>query len=199
MEVELPREDAHNWVQGWHPHHSTMNFKQANSTQFPEFDQNYIIEKVTKRVLDLALAGSDSHDIIDCFCNPGISLAFFNFVIRLVEEVNRKARDRNGPKSIGICCAILAVEYLERLQSQRTSLRTLQAYFVTAYMVGFKLMDDYYVSNTFFGNLSGYSLQHINQMESTFCCLLNWNIGVTAEAYWLQRNKLVLAKTIQIF
>jgi hypothetical protein len=41
--------------------------------------------------------------------------------------------------------------------------------------------------------LGGFSLYDLNNMESEFCSLLNWNFAISVRTYLYHRNRLLLA------
>jgi len=149
------------------------------------------IERICHRVLQLA-QNSCYVSIHDCFFKQGSHFGLTALVKTLVRETNLRVQDVGGdPESTGIVVAIIAVEYIERV-SQNVSLQYVQAFFLTAFILAFKLLDDDCLPNSFFGSLGGFSLKDVNDMESEFCDMLGWNFGISVRTYLYHRNRLLL-------
>jgi len=102
------------------------------------------------------------------------SIPFLKYTQRLMVFTNKYAEEKDGPRSIGVQCAVLAVEYLERADIKLTP-ESLHRCFLSAYLVGIKILYDFYFSNAFWGEVGGLTLKETNAMEIGFCEALKWS------------------------
>jgi hypothetical protein len=109
-------------------------------------------------------------------------ISFEEYVERLVYCGNLWCREQPNFNSQGICCAIIAVEYLERANI-RASPKSIHRLFLAAFLVAIKYLDDFGMSNTFWGKAGGCTLDEINKMEIAFGNLLDWNFFVSTEMF----------------
>jgi len=116
------------------------------------------------------------------------AISFIKYVERLIKFTNKWAEEKDGPESIGVRCAVLAVQYLERADVKLTC-KAMHRYFMVAYLLGIKLIFDYYMSNSFWGDVAGCSLKKINEMEMQFCSSLEWRLSVNEESHQVQLSK----------
>jgi len=111
---------------------------------------------------------------------PPISL--LRYIDRLMKLTNKWVEERDGPDSFGVRCALLAVDYLERLDV-KLGPKAVHRYFMTAYLIGIKLLYDYYISNTFWAEVSGCPRAQVNLMELHLCEKLKWDFSVPEERH----------------
>jgi len=109
-------------------------------------------------------------------------ISFLKYIERLIILTNKWVEEEDGPHSLGVRCALLAVEYLERVDVKLSSL-SYHRYFMTAFLIGIKLLFDYYMSNSFWAEVSGCPRKQVNQMEIQLCNSLNWNFTVSVEKH----------------
>ena len=109
-------------------------------------------------------------------------LYFGIFVERLANYANLCLRECVGKDSTGVRCAIMAVEYLERIKTSINS-ATIQRYFLVAFLMAFKFSEDAQVSNGFWSKLGGVSIAEVNKMEIAFCRALKWSFSISPESY----------------
>ena len=151
--------------------------------------ENVMVDRITLHVANLAKATFYTRQH-DCFYKRGSHMGLSALVKTLVRDLNIRLGDYGGWESTGVRCAILAVEYLNRI-SPYLVIHYIQSYFVTAFMLAFKLNDDESLPNTFFAGLGGFSLTDLNSMETEFCEILKWNLGVSLQTY-LQLREMLL-------
>jgi hypothetical protein len=113
-------------------------------------------------------------------CEP--SITFTEYVERLMKHTNRWVEEKDGVESFGVTCAILAVQYLERLDVKLCN-KSVHRYFMAAYLVGAKVMYDYDFSNVFWGQVSGCSCKQVSRMEAAVCVDMNWCLTVPDERH----------------
>jgi hypothetical protein len=118
------------------------------------------------------------------------SIPFLNYTQRLMVFTNKYAEEKDGPRSIGVQCAVLAVEYLERADIKLTP-ESLHRCFLSAYLVGIKILYDFYFSNAFWGEVGGLTLKETNAMEIGFCEALKWSFSVEAELHEMRLSSFV--------
>jgi len=150
--------------------------------------QARVIERVTDMVLSLCQEEDGSRDKFSCDSLPQVQ--FKQFAERLILNTNLWADETPGLESIGVRSAVAAVEFLER-SAVPMSLQSVHKYFMTAFLVGIKLMFDYYVPNTFFAGICGVTLQEMNVLEIQFFNILEWNFSISIEAFQKQMIKIL--------
>jgi len=121
---------------------------------------------------------------------PKISLELY--VDRLIRQFNRWAEEADGPSSIGVRCAVMAVGYVKRA-NLKLSPECVHRCFLGAYLLGIKLIYDYYMSNSYWASVGGVSAKELNQIESAFCACLNWSFAVSPTEHDLEFRNLSIA------
>jgi len=155
----------------------------------PEEQQASFVEKATKHVLAMYEEDLPTMEK-NCFMGDKVpSIDFGKYVERLIQNSNVWAGEKHGMESIGVRSALVAIEYLSRA-SVKISAMTVHRYFLTSFLIGIKLMYDYYMSNSYWANVGGISLQEINEMEIAFCVCLKWNFAVSVDAFKKQMKTL---------
>jgi len=169
--------------------YSTMSPSRPISQHSLKTLENVMVDRITLHVADIAKATfyTRRHD---CFYKRGSHMGLSALIKTLVRETNIRLGDYNGWESTGVRCAMLAVEYLNRA-SPYLVIHYVQSFFVTAFMLAFKLNDDESLPNTFFCGLGGFGLCDINSMEMEFCDMLKWNLGISLQNY-LQLRQMFL-------
>lgn len=109
-------------------------------------------------------------------------ITFIRYVKRLIKYTNIWAQENDGPDSLGVHCAILAVEYLEKLNVELND-KSIHRYFMTAFLIGIKLLDDCAMSNLYWSEVSGCPIKQLNKLEIEMCIGLKWNIVVEPEKH----------------
>lgn len=122
------------------------------------------------------------------------SIPFAKYVQRLMVFTNKYADEKDGPGSIGVRCAALAVEFIERANLNLNDC-SIHRCFLAAYLLGIKLIYDFYMSNAFWGEVGGLSVREVNAMEIVFCESLKWDFKVTPEAHEQRYQQLVNRKS----
>ena len=111
-----------------------------------------------------------------------LSLNLQIFIERLVNQANMCLEEDVGIESIGVRCAILAVEYLHRSHA-RVTFSNATRFFAVAFLVAFKYTEDIPVSNYYWARVCGYSLYELNQMETALIENMDWRVEVTGEVF----------------
>jgi len=143
--------------------------------------ENAMVDRITLHVAGLA-KGTSYLRRHDCFYKRGSHMGLSALVKTMVRETNIRLGDYNGWDSTGVRCAVLAVEYLSRA-SPYIVINYVQSFFVTAFMLAFKLNDDESLPNTFFSGLGGFSLADLNNMEMEFCEMIKWRLAISLHGY----------------
>jgi len=151
--------------------------------------ENVMVDRITLHVAGLAKATHYTRKH-DCFYRRGTHVGLSALVKTMVRETNIRLGDYCGWESTGVRCAILAVEYMTRA-SAFIVIHYVQSFFVTAFMLAFKLNDDESLPNTFFSGLGGFALSDINEMETEFCEMIKWNMGISLQSYLHLRQLLM--------
>jgi hypothetical protein len=112
------------------------------------------------------------------------------YVQRLIKFSNRWAEESDGPDSLGVRCAVLAVQYLERADLE-ISKKSFYRSFMAAFLIGFKLLFDSYMSNQYWADVTGYKIDEVNSIESEFCRELCWDIQVNPEFHEMRFKELL--------
>jgi hypothetical protein len=185
-------------VSTWHEHHY-----QTFGDEHLERQESFIslqsvvqrelktIERITYRVTMMAQAAPRIPFRREtAFRKEGFALPLINTIKNLVRETNLRVRDIGDLESTGMCCAILAMEYIERTLPY-ISMWNISAFFLAAYVIAYKILDDDAVSNTFWANLGGFSLKEFNAMESEFCDMLGWNFSISVRDFTRQKTRVI--------
>jgi hypothetical protein len=104
-------------------------------------------------------------------------ISFPSYVERLIKLTNKWAEENDGQDSFGVRCAVLAVEYLERVDVNLDS-KAIHRYFTSAYLISIKLLFDFYMSNSYWAKVSGLPHEQVNRMEAHICNCLNWDFHI---------------------
>ena len=172
-----------------HRHGKTeSNGTSSMTKKKPEVAQFEIASRISQYLTEVFKGTKEPHPLFLGENEPPIS--FLRYVERLIKLTNKWAEEGDGPDSFGVRCAILAVEYLERLDFQLTS-RSMHRYFMAAFLLGIKLIYDYYISNSFWAEVSGCPRKQVNLMEVQLCNCLNWDFTVQAEKHEISMIKFV--------
>ena len=110
------------------------------------------------------------------------SYSFHTFFHKLVRYTNAFVGDEPGPFSAGIRCSLIAIDYLERARVV-TCPKSLNRYFLTALLLALKFTDDADLSLKYFADVVGCTIQELNEMEISFCNLLNWNLNIPVQVF----------------
>jgi hypothetical protein len=117
---------------------------------------------------------------------PSISLS--EYVDRLIRYVDAWAGESPSITSVGIRCALMAVEYIDRLEVPISS-RSIHRLMMCAVLVAVKFTEDFAISNRFWAKVGGIDLEEMNRMEFAFCKLLNWKFSISREDFESQRDR----------
>lgn len=98
-------------------------------------------------------------------------------MVRLIELTNKWVEESDGIDSFGVRCALLAVDYMERVDI-RLDKKSIHRYYMSAFLIAIKLLYDYYISNSFWAEVSGCPRRQVNLMEAQMCRLLRWDFTV---------------------
>jgi len=112
------------------------------------------------------------------FLEKPLTISLDKFVDRLMRFFNKWAEETDGPSSIGVCCAIIAVFYLKRA-NMRLSSQTIHRCYLGSFLVAIKMMYDFYMSNNYWANVGGVKPHEVNTIEAAFCDALSWNFSVS--------------------
>jgi len=154
----------------------------------PESQQVEIANKIANYLMKMHKGTKEPLPMFIGEQMPAIS--FPKYVERLVKFTNRWAEEKDGPDSIGVRCAVIAVQYLERADV-KLACKAIHRYFMIAYLLGIKLIFDYYMSNSFWGDVAGCPLKKVNEMEMEFCSSLGWVLSIDEDLHRLQLSKFV--------
>jgi len=108
------------------------------------------------------------------------SISFLKYIQRIIKFTNQYTEEADGPDSIGVRCAAIALEYIDRADLKIDE-NSVHRCFLIAYLVGLKFIYDFYMSNSFWGQVGGLPMKEVNAMEIVFCEALGWNFSVTPE------------------
>jgi hypothetical protein len=146
----------------------------------PEETQFEIAFRISRYLADNFSGSEEPHALFVGEKEPPIT--FLRYVERLIKLTNKWVEEYDGPDSLGVRCAILAIDYLERLDVQLTS-KSIHRYFTTAFLIAIKLLYDYFISNSFWAEVSGCPRKQVNLMEVHLCKALNWDFAVQADKH----------------
>lgn len=119
---------------------------------------------------------------------PAISV--LDYVARLCKYVDRWAEEEAGPHSAGVRSILMALVLIQRSKLQVTIL-TVHRLLMTSVLIAVKFAEDFAISNTFWGDVGGTTLQDVNKMELEFCQIVDWKFQVSCDAYAEQQKKYV--------
>ena len=118
------------------------------------------------------------------------NVLFSKYVQRIISLTNQYAEENEAPDSLGIRCAALALELIKRANLRLDGL-SIHRCFLTAHLLGIKLLHDFYMSNSFWSQVGGVSLKEVNAMEIVFCEALRWDLRVNPEEHELSLRRLI--------
>jgi hypothetical protein len=156
--------------------------------QDPEESQFEVAFRIAHHVADDFQGTQEAQPLFTGEKEPPIT--FLRYVERLIKLTNKWVEEPDGADSFGVRCAILAVEYLERVDV-KLSAKSVHRYFMTAFLLSIKLLYDYYISNSFWAEVSGCPRKQVNLMEVHMCQALNWDFSVQGEKHDLSVKRFV--------
>jgi hypothetical protein len=154
--------------------------KKPSFRKDPLDEQMNIAKRVSRHLTDVLEGSNEPHPLFVGEREPPIS--FTNYVERLIELTNKWVEEADGADSFGVRCTMLAVEYLERIDVRLDS-KSIHRNFTTAFLIAIKLLYDYYISNSFWAEVSGCPRKQVNQMEIQMCRLLRWDFTADVEKH----------------
>ena len=119
---------------------------------------------------------------------PTISIE--EYIDRLIRYVNNWAgeKDSDDFASTGVSCALMAVEYVDRLNVP-FSIRSVHRLYLCAVLIACKFLDDFKISNRFWAKVGGVEMMDLNRMELEFCKLLDWKFKISREDFESQQMR----------
>jgi hypothetical protein len=160
--------------------HKKRAFPEKQLHKSPLEEQCEIAGRIVKYLTE-TYQGNDEPKAVFLGAKPS-PIPFLKYTQRLMMFTNKYAEEKDGPDSIGVRCATLAVEYIERSDLKLTAL-SFHRCFLSAFLLGIKLIYDYYFSNAFWGEVGGISMQELNAIEVVFCEALKWKFNIEAEEH----------------
>jgi len=152
-----------------------------------------VVEKICGRVFRLTQFTSRKIPIQLCFAKCGSHPDLVSLVRALVYETNFRLHDcALDEESIGLTTCLVAVEYVSRL-AFHVPPHQLQTFFIAAFVLALKLLEDDHLPNSFFAKLGGFCLSDLNQMETGLCVCLNWTFSVTVAQYRYHKEMMLLS------
>ena len=152
----------------------------------PNFTQ--LVSWMEKKLQLLSSSGSVRSEKA-CFAHVTevCPLSLHDFVARVIYATNKytEEADVEGLDTTGVRCALISIEYLERSKVSMTS-ENVHRYFLTGFVIAFKLSDDLEVDNTWWAHVGGCDLKDVNAMELELCSMMHWECGVSPAAYQSQ-------------
>jgi len=158
----------------------SMKERKSITKRNPVEDQMEIAKRINYHLTEVFAGTIEPNPMFVGDKEPPIS--FTNYVHRLIELTNKWVEESDGRDSFGVRCAVLAVDYLERIDVRLDS-RSIHRYYMAAFLIGIKLLYDYYISNSFWAEVAGCPRKQVNQMESQLCKDLRWDFTVDAEQH----------------
>lgn len=113
-------------------------------------------------------------------------VAIVDYLSRLTRYVNVWRGHAGGKESAGVRSAVMAVIYLERLESRHgftVNSQNVHRLLMTSVLVATKFLEDRPLSTEFWSRVAGVSLKEVNTLESKFCALLDFELFVDEAEY----------------
>jgi Cyclin len=114
------------------------------------------------------------------------TISIHDYVDRLIRYVDAWAGEKPHLASTGISAALIAVEYLDRL-NVGISFGSIHRLYMCAVLVAVKFTEDFTISNRFWAKVGGIDLQDMNKLELAFCTLLEWKLQISREDFESQQ------------
>jgi hypothetical protein len=156
------------------PFEDHNHLERRNRACVPREEQARLSRRVASYLEESSFGSLEPHPLFVGEKEPPIS--FGDYVVRLVELTNKWVEEHDAADSFGIRCALVAVEYLERL-SIRLHSRAIHRYFMICFLLATKLLYDYYFSLSFWAEVSGCPRKSVNAMELLICDALRWRFS----------------------
>ena len=115
---------------------------------------------------------------------PSISL--HEYVDRLIRYVDAWAGEKPSPVSTGVSCALMGVEYMDRINVP-VSEKSVHRLYLCSVLVAVKFTEDFVISNRFWAKVGGIDLEEMNKLELGFCSLIDWKLGITSKEFESQQ------------
>jgi len=144
--------------------------------------------RISRYLTEVYGGSKEPHPLFVGELEPPIS--FLRYVERLIKLTNKWVEEADGPDSFGVRCALLAVEYLVRIDIKLCA-KSIHRYFMAAYLIGIKLIYDYYISNSFWAEVSGCPREQLNLMEIHLCSSLSWDFSVNPDKHQMAMHTFV--------
>jgi hypothetical protein len=110
------------------------------------------------------------------------SITFDKYVRRIITQTNKWLHEKDGPDSTGVRVAVLGIQFLEKAGFVLTR-ENIHRCFLIATLLGLKLLDDGYMSNTYWSHVGGIFLREVNDLEIAFCNALKWDFNICSEEH----------------
>ena len=126
------------------------------------------------------------------------SLCLRDFIDRIIRGTNLLLGENDETtimESTSVRCAVIAVEYVERICQKGLTTSNLYKLFLAAFVVAFKISTDNDAGTEWWAHVGGYDSKTVNEMEVQLCCKLDWNLAMPPSCFQNQRRNLELETT----
>lgn len=164
------------------------------STSLPKTEneadaESEMIKRIAVYVQSILRADDDQEEKQSCFHLPHVpEITIDDYLHRIVKYVNKWGKDTPSPKSTGVRCALMAIEYLDRNEIRVTP-KSVHHLLLIAVLLSVKNTEDFYISSKFWSDVGGCTIDEVNEMELAFCNMLNWKFEVSRENYMVQESR----------
>ncbi len=125
----------------------------------------------------------NSEDLFAGDCAPSVSL--FSYFCRLARYVNVWHGHAGGPESAGVRAAVMALIYLERLETHGVAVNAANVHRLSmvAFLLAVKISEDSFIGSEWWAKVGGVPSSELKTLEAKFCTLLSWTLSINDDVY----------------
>uniref|UniRef100_A0A7S3PL70 Cyclin-like domain-containing protein n=1 Tax=Aplanochytrium stocchinoi TaxID=215587 RepID=A0A7S3PL70_9STRA len=145
-----------------------------------EEDCRLVIDQVAESFEQRMVKAHNEKDAFEGVCAPVISVN--EYLFRLVKYMDKWYKETTHFRSVGMRTLFLSVVYIEHLQDIlpdfELNIYNVHRLFLISMLIAAKYTEDYPISNKYWAKVGGISKEQVNNLESVFCCMSEFNLYV---------------------